>query len=121
MGALLLALLAYSMREASVKGASLVLLSAGVMLLVPLVTRLSSLVSVWRDFAEKSTAAPYVASIVKVMGVGYLTHFAADTCRESGAASLSARVELCGKLEILLICLPYIQELLTYAVTVAGG
>ena len=110
--ALLIALLALSLKEAGVQGAPFVLLFAGILVIFPILERLISLVSFLRSFAEKSSAAPYFSTVLKVMGIGYVTHFAAESCRESGAPSLASRVELCGQLETLLVCLPYIEELL---------
>ena len=111
--ALLLALLALSLKEAGVKGAPFVLLGAGVLVIFPVLERLISLLAFLRTFSEKSRVSPYFATVLKVMGIGYVTHFSAESCRESGAVTLASRVELCGQLETVLVCLPYIEELLT--------
>jgi stage III sporulation protein AD len=111
--ALLLALLSLSLKEAGVKGAPFVLLGAGVLVIFPILERLMSLLSFLRAFSEKSEAAPYFSAVIKVMGIGYVTHFSAESCRESGATTLASRVELCGQLETVLVCLPYIEELLS--------
>ena len=113
MAALLIALLSFSLKEAGVKGAPFVLLSAGILVIFPILERLITLLSFLRSFSEKSQAAPYFSTVIKVMGIGYVTHFSAESCRESGAATLASRVELCGQLETLLVCLPYIEELLS--------
>ena len=115
--ALLLALLALSFKEAGVKGAPFVLLGAGILVIFPVLERLMSLISFLRAFSEQSAAAPYFSTVLKVMGIGYVTHFSAESCRESGAASLASRVELCGQLETVLVCLPYIEELLSLSLS----
>lgn len=111
--ALLLALLSLSLKEAGVKGAPFLLLGAGVLVIFPILERLASLLSFLRAFSEKSEASPYFSTVIKVMGIGYVTHFSAESCRESGASALASRVELCGQLETVLVCLPYIEELLS--------
>ncbi len=118
--ALLLAILCFGMRESGIKGASAVLLFAGVWAVFPLADRLLLLVQDFRLLAAGSEAAPLVSAMIKLLGVGYLVHIAADCCRESGAPSLASKVELCGKLEMLVICLPYIHELLSYATDLVG-
>ena len=115
--ALLLALLAFSLREAGVKGAQFVLLSAGLLAIFPVLERLMSLLAFFREFSERSAAAPYFGAVMKVMSIGYITHFSAESCRESGAATLASRVELCGQLETVLVCMPYIEELLSLALS----
>ncbi len=118
--ALLLGFLFFGMRESGIKGAGAILLFAGVWAVFPLVDRLLLLVQDFRMMAEGSQAAPLVEAMLKLLGVGYLVHIAAECCRESGAASLASKVELCGKLEMLVICLPYIHELLSYATDLVG-
>ncbi len=115
--ALLIALLSLSLKEAGVKGAPFVLLGAGILVIFPLLERLVSLISFLRAFSEKSAASPYFLTVLKVMGIGYVTHFSAESCRESGAATLASRVELCGQLETVLVCLPYIEELLSLSLS----
>ena len=39
----------------------------------------------------------------------------ADVCREMGESTLGARVEMCGRAEILLLCLPFLLELFSLA------
>ena len=118
MVALLIALLSLSLKEAGVKGAPFVLLCAGVLVIFPILERLLSLLSFLRSFSEKSEASSYFSTVLKVMGIGYVTHFSAESCRESGASTLASRVELCGQLETLLVCLPYIEELLSLSLSV---
>lgn len=57
----------------------------------------------------------YSAILFKALGIAVLTQCAADICRECGEASAASGVELTGKLEILLLCLPLIDEILSVA------
>ena len=62
--------------------------------------------------------------LLKALGVAFLTHFAAELCRESGENGVAGNVELAGKLEILLLCLPLIEDVLGLArdlLSVGGG
>ena len=45
-------------------------------------------------------------------GVALMTHITAELCRECGEGSIGGYVELAGKLEILILCLPLVKELL---------
>jgi stage III sporulation protein AD len=49
------------------------------------------------------------------MGIALLTQFCADVCRESGESGAASTVELTGKMEILLLCLPLLDEILSAA------
>jgi stage III sporulation protein AD len=53
--------------------------------------------------------------LFKAMGIALLTQFCADVCRESGESGAASTVELTGKMEILLLCLPLLEEILSAA------
>lgn len=51
------------------------------------------------------------ASVLKIIGVGYLVEFAGDICSDAGVGSVSKKILLAGKILILIMCLPIIQNL----------
>lgn len=60
--------------------------------------------------------AQYLAVMLKGLGVALLTHVCSTVCRDCGRGSIADWVELAGKLEILLLCFPLIDEIVTTAV-----
>ncbi len=52
------------------------------------------------------------ANILKIIGVGYLVEFASDICNDAGIGSVSNKILLAGKILILIMCLPIVQNLL---------
>lgn len=74
----------------------------------PLVTYLSSLFS-------QSGTAPYATVILKALGIALLTELCAEICRECGEGAAATGVELTGKIEILLLSLPLVNEILHLA------
>ena len=57
----------------------------------------------------------YAAVILKGTGVALLTQACASVCRDCGEASVAGCVELGGKPEIFLLCVPLINEMLLTA------
>ncbi len=112
----LCALLFLSMKEAGVKGHALLLVTVSLLAVIPLLSRLASLAMQYTALVENEGTREFCVQALKVLGVGWITHIACDVCTESGAPSLAARVELCGRLEILALCFPYIEELVKSAV-----
>ena len=51
--------------------------------------------------------------LLKIVGIGYLTEFSAGVLNDFGAASISDKVILAGKLVILITAIPIIESLLT--------
>ena len=58
--------------------------------------------------------------VLKALGVCYVTGFTADLCRDYGQSSLAGRVELAGKLCILVISLPLMKQVMDIAVDYIG-
>lgn len=53
----------------------------------------------------------YYLTAIKVLAIGYVTSFAADTCRDFGQTSMAAKAELAGKAAIFTVSLPILYEL----------
>ncbi len=47
----------------------------------------------------------------KVLAIGYITQFIADTCRDFGQSAVAAKAELIGRATIFVITVPLLTEL----------
>ncbi len=54
----------------------------------------------------------YFSSVLKVIGVAYVAEYGAELCRDSGYSSIAVKVELFGKVSIMLFTLPLIRAFL---------
>lgn len=61
-------------------------------------------------FTLTGNGALYIETMLKGLGAALITGLCASVCRECGKGSLADLVELAGKLEILLLCLPLIRS-----------
>jgi stage III sporulation protein AD len=68
-----------------------------------------------KSISQSEGLAEYSTLLFKALGIAALTHICAQMCRESGESGIASGVELVGKTEILLLCIPLIEELLTLA------
>ena len=48
----------------------------------------------------------YVATMLKGLGVAFISEICAGICRDFGKNTLADGVDLAGKLEIILLCVP---------------
>lgn len=87
---------------------ALVLFLAAFSLFTPITMRISELFSV----AGNSAVAPI---LFRALGIALVAEFTASLCRDLGESTLSAGVALFGKLEILLLALPFVDDLLSLA------
>ncbi len=48
---------------------------------------------------------------LKVLAIGYITQFIADTCRDFGQSAVAAKAELVGRAAVFVITVPLLTEL----------
>ncbi len=58
----------------------------------------------------------YFSVALKALGIGYITTFAADSCRDAGQSALASKAELAGKCAIWMLSLPLVISVLETAV-----
>lgn len=92
--------------------ATLITIGLGVVLLALVVDSLGDAVDVLQGLAGNAgIKSDYIRVVLKVVGVSYITAFAAQMCRDAGESALAAKVELAGKVMILLTALPVFKAL----------
>lgn len=116
--ALLSAALTYLLKGLSSRVAPLVPVLCGLALLSYAISRYTEPLALLGELAEAGGLSDALSSMLRMLAVGLLSAFAADTCRDLGESTLGARVELCGRVEILLLSLPFLSELLSLAMEV---
>ena len=88
--------------------ATLLMISASILLYGPVVERLRTLFSL-------AGAGEYATPILRATGIALICEFAASICRDLGENTLGSGVLLFGKLEILVLCLPLVDAVLEIA------
>lgn len=54
----------------------------------------------------------YMSTLIKMMGITYLTEFSASICKDAGYQAVAGQIEVFGKLTILAVSMPVITALL---------
>lgn len=89
---------------------SIVSLAAGAVLLLAVAPKAAGLIAMLRQMGERAgVSETYLAAALKVLGIAYVSDFAAALCRDAGEELLASRVELAGKIFILVAALPVIE------------
>ena len=89
-------------------GTGVVLLGITLALYIPVVERI-------RELFSLSGAAAYAQPILRATGIALICEFAASLCRDLGENTVASGVLLFGKIEILVLCLPLVDEVLEIA------
>ena len=89
-------------------GATVIVSAFALSVIAPVVTYINSLLA-------GSGLGEWGGVVLKALGTALLVQICADICRDCGESSAAASVELIGKLEILILCLPMIKKIIETA------
>ena len=90
---------------------------AGVIVGVMVLNNLADSFILIRDSLEEyGVNTEYFKVLIKALGIGYITNFIADTCRDSGQTSLASKAEFAGRSAIFILSVPLIIQVLKTAV-----
>lgn len=108
------AALAVVLRQHRPEFAILVSLGAGVFILykisaniVPVVEQIQSILT------AAALPSGYASILFKALGMCFITQIACDTCKDAGESAISSKVEIAGKIAVLVVSLPLFQQVLS--------
>ena len=87
-------------------------LAATILLLSALLGIARPLIVYAKTLMETTAVKPYATLLLRALGVAVLTETASGICRECKEGAVASYVEMAGRLEILILCLPLMEEIL---------
>ena len=97
--------------------AVLVSVAGGIIILLMFVQSLSGVIANITSIVSRTGIRSEVFSaLLKIIGIGYLTEFAAGVCKDAGNESMAQKVLLAGKVIILVLSLPIVNNLIDIVV-----
>ena len=95
-----------------------VILVGGVLLLIQSLNYFTSIFNTLNQIITATNiSSELFMIIIKIVGVGYLIEFATSICNDSGSSSIANKIALSGKLIILTMSLPIINQLFKMVVS----
>ena len=98
------------LRELGFRGSRFVILLGTVSILGASVMYIGETVSAISGITDKGD--DYAVAMLKMVGVGYAFGICSDICRDLGEMGLSGAVCLFGRVEILMISLPFVKKMI---------
>lgn len=86
--------------------------AAGILTLLYLLAPIIEIVDNLKVRLDSAGLGNVYATLLKTVGICYITDFAADLCRDFGQSSLAAKMEIAGKISIVALCFPLVDTLL---------
>jgi stage III sporulation protein AD len=76
------------------------------------ISAIAPLTKYMKSLFDGAVSDDYISSILKALGIAALTQISADVCRDCGEGSAASGVELIGRLELIILCLPLIENII---------
>lgn len=87
-------------------------LATGILIVLLVVDALEELILGFVEISENAgVSVTIIKSLIKVIGVGYITEFSADVAEDSGNKSIANKIVFGGKIVVALVALPIIKSL----------
>lgn len=92
--------------------ASLLAVVVGTMIFLSLIDQIKSIIDMLRQIAETAHLnSVYVATLLKIIGIAYIAEFGAQIAKDAGQAGLAGKIELGGKVIILVMAIPILTAI----------
>jgi stage III sporulation protein AD len=102
--------------------AMVVSLCCGLFIFGAIITGLIPIISTINNLAKTyGVNDTYINVILKSLGIAYITQLCINICNDSGQTAIASKVELAGKVVILLLALPLLNELLNISTNLILG
>ncbi len=106
------AILSITLRKDKPEMAMLLGVGAGAILLIAFLSMLSPVMDFLKDLAARADLqSEHLNLLFKVVGVAYIAEFASQVCKDAGEGAIASKIEMGGKLVILVLCLPIMGSL----------
>ena len=85
----------------------------GVLILFLVMDRLTGIVNLIESIQDKfSINTQFIALLIKITGIAFLSEFAVSVCKDSGEAAIASKIEIGSKIIIISMSRPIISSLL---------
>lgn len=93
--------------------AMLIGIMAGVLMLVMVVSNMTPVIHTLSDLSKAARVDQgFLATILKIIGIAYIVEFAAQFARDAGETALAGKIELAGKVGIVVLAIPIITDVI---------
>lgn len=112
--ALVSAMLSMITRQYKPEYSSLIAIACGVLIIAMLKDDIMAVVdAIHSSVKSLGIETSYITTLIKIIGIAYLTQFSASICEDAGERAISMKIELAGRLTIILMSAPIMFAILS--------
>ncbi len=91
----------------------------GIIVFLMVAGKLSAVIELLISFNSKANIDMiYMSTVLKIIGIAYIAEFGAEVCKDAGESAIASKIELAGKVIIIVLAVPIITSLLDLIVKV---
>ncbi|MCY9589498.1 stage III sporulation protein AD [Paenibacillus chitinolyticus] len=85
----------------------------GILIFLFLIGKIASVIEVLNNLAQQSGVnMVFLKTILKIIGIAYIAEFGAQIVRDAGQESIASKIELSGKILIMVMAIPIITVII---------
>lgn len=93
--------------------AMIITMGSGVLLFLMLLGNIKIIVSTVEVISQKANLdSIYLMTVLKVIGIAYIAEFGSQICKDTGEGTIASKIELGGKVLIMVLALPILKALM---------
>lgn len=110
---LIAAILTTILKDQSPQFSFLITLFIGITIFMFLISKISSVITVLERLAVQANINMiYLETILKIIGIAYIAEFGAQITKDAGQGAIAAKIELAGKILIMVMAIPIISVII---------
>ncbi|GGD21263.1 stage III sporulation protein AD [Pontibacillus chungwhensis BH030062] len=111
--ALVASVLTIIVKEQKSSIAFFLILFTGIIIFLILIREIAEVFTLLEYIAQKANVnGMYVETILKIIGIAYVAEFGAQITRDAGLGSVASKIELAGKVFILVLAIPILTAVI---------
>ncbi|TYQ13365.1 UNVERIFIED_CONTAM: stage III sporulation protein AD [Acetivibrio alkalicellulosi] len=93
-------------------------LVTGAIIFLMILGKVASVVELFNTYAKQiNLDMVYFSTLLKIVGIAYIAEFGAELCRDAGEGAIASKVELAGKVIIVVMAIPIVTSLLDVVIS----
>lgn len=110
---LIVTVLALILKEQKPMFAFLLITFTGVVIFLFLLGKITTVIQMLEQLADRSQVNHvFFVTILKIIGIAYIAEFGAQVVRDAGQESIASKIELAGKILIMVMAIPIITVII---------
>jgi len=101
------------LKDAHAAIAYLLIIVTGIIILSVVITQIGTVLKLLESLGQKASIdGIYMETILKIIGIAYIAEIGSNIVRDAGLSSVASKIELAGKVFILILAVPIITAVI---------